>query len=94
MKPLELTVYPMVNCGGPCNCDSYVMPDGDVIGVEAVPADRKRFTDAELAAEYWKAAEAATFVTARGGKPIRTGKRLATIHRFATLPHASENDYE
>jgi hypothetical protein len=56
----------------------------------AIVAKDKRFTDAELAAEYWKAKESVTFVHATRGTPIRTRRMLAILERFATLPHFDE----
>lgn len=62
----------------------------------AIVAVHKRFTDAELAAEFWAAAIDANQLM---GSPRRSGKSHAanvamTLHRFATLPHAHETNYE
>lgn len=52
----------------------------------------KRLTDAECAAEYWRALTI-QFATPHGapwGSRREEGRRVATWHRFATLPHALE----
>ncbi len=49
----------------------------------------KRFTDAELAAEYFAAALDADLMA-----PPDLVAITATVHRFATRPHASDSDYE
>lgn len=54
----------------------------------------KRLTDAELAAEFWKAKERCMFVGAFSGFSIRPDSPLAqqadVLRRFATLPHYDE----
>jgi len=70
-------------------------PDADAYRVGgfyspyALVSTDKRFTDAELAAEWWATV---ADVQVGQGSPRRTGKtraawRAITIHRFATLPH-------
>jgi hypothetical protein len=48
----------------------------------AILATEKRFTDAELAAEYWAAALDADIMA-----PADLVAITATVRRFATLPH-------
>lgn len=90
MKALELTVYYAIPCGGPCQCDSYVLPSGDLVSVQSVNVEAKRLTDAELAAEVWRQEAQVTAVEAMGGTPTRNIAALETLHRFATLPHYDE----
>jgi hypothetical protein len=59
----------------------------------AIVAVDKRFSDAELAAEYhsaWAVMLDVPKVERYGYEPTR----IATLHRFATLPHTSDNNYE
>jgi hypothetical protein len=64
-------------------------PDADAYRVGgfyspyALVAKEKRFTDAELAAEYWCAVASGEWL------PI-----ALTLNQFATLPHAHETDYQ
>ncbi len=54
----------------------------------AITAIDKRFTDAELMAEYWAAhGEANALMTSN--PPLRFSRR-AILRRFATLPHHDE----
>lgn len=50
----------------------------------------QRFTDAELAAEYWALETELAYGEERMTGEVweRTYARQETIHRFATLPHA------
>jgi hypothetical protein len=69
-------------------------PDADVYRVGgsmtpyAIVAVEKRFTDAELAAEYWAAHGEAN--AAMTGNPRLLFSKRQTIRRFATLPHHDE----
>lgn len=103
MKALELIVYPQSGFGykvplrvwSPASCD----PEDDFqVSVSEDDIQKriesKRFTDAELAAEYW----APTWLTMPGadwdgdyaGTEAEMKRRMATLHRFATLPHYDE----
>ena len=59
----------------------------------AITAVDKRFTDAELAAEFWAATTDATRLigNARKGGKSSAANVAMTLHRFATLPHYDEN---
>lgn len=73
----------------------YVWKDTAVLPhVADMYTDRKRLTDPELAAEYWKQAESAATIAAYGGQPIRASRKITILERFATLPHASANGYQ
>jgi hypothetical protein len=50
---------------------------------------RKRLQEYQLAAEYWQAYSG--WIDGHGKK---ARLRRETIERFATLPHASESDYQ
>lgn len=56
----------------------------------------QRFTDAELAAEYWALETELAYGEERMTGEVweRTYARQEAIHRFATLPHALEEDTE
>lgn len=56
----------------------------------------QRFTDAELAAEYWALETELAYGEERMTGEVweRTYARQETIHRFATLSHALEEDTE
>jgi hypothetical protein len=70
-------------------------PDADAYRVGgfyspyALVATEKRFTDAELAAEYWAAALDADLMA-----PAYLVAITATVGMFATRPHAHETDYQ
>jgi hypothetical protein len=92
-KPLELTVYQECT-----NCDEldrhYIADSGIYFWAAENRAHEKRLTDTELAAEYWKQESCVTTVEAMGGTPRRTLAALQTLERFATLPHASDTNYQ
>lgn len=76
MKPLTLTVYPKSpSRPGPGKGWADWRRDRDR---ECKQAHEKRFTDAELAAEYH---------AARGFEPLM---RVSTLARFARTPHYYE----
>jgi hypothetical protein len=60
----------------------------------AIVGADKRFSDGELAAEWWHAKERCMFVSALTGFGIssdsKTAKQAEVIHRFATLPNYDE----
>lgn len=61
----------------------------------ALVATEKRFTDAELAAEYHK--QGHVFMLnggARARDSIYQSQIWDTLYRFASLPHAHETDYQ
>jgi len=66
------------------NMDAYRV--GGHFAPYAVLAKDVRFTDAELAAEYWAAALDADLMA-----PSRLVAITATMHRFATHPHFDQN---
>lgn len=78
--------------------DTAVLPH-----VADMYADLKKLTAAELAAEYWHF-DMADFdypadpdeITAESWTELmnRMRQARAALHRFATLPHASENGYQ
>ena len=97
MKPLELTVFEK-EPGLYGREDTYNSPDGFWAYPESHVdgyAAEKRFTDAELAAEYWEH---------RYGNEVASGwasdysiikqsrERLEVIGRFATLPHYDQEE--
>jgi len=55
----------------------------------ALVSAEKRFSDAELAAEYWAAALDADLMA-----PSWLVAITATVGRFASRPHAHESDYQ
>lgn len=57
--------------------------------------ENKRLTDAECAAEYWRAFTIFNAVASGGiaGDPIAANHQLDVWHRFATTPHAFEGGY-
>lgn len=99
-KPLELTVYPMWDNGFG---DTYADKD-DPMRPTRVDFEvfRKMFTDTELAAEYWLLSSRRQRMLGyhvSDNSPTKLqanvdASRMATVERFATLPHASENGYE
>lgn len=86
-KPLELVIFPKLERP---RTGAEIMPFREQFRTERELRLSKRLTDAELAAEYWKAAESVAFITAMGGTPIRAWRKLAILRRFATLPHHDE----
>lgn len=95
-KPLVLIAPTPAECGERCNCLAYYFPDrGFLLTQKAEEMARaKRFTDAELAAEYWKAATIDTTYWGADdeGSPdgARAVEQTITLRRFATLPHYDE----
>ena len=85
MRPLELRTYEPIGVTGWYRGDTQAI----------FPAE-KRFTDAELAAEYW----APNWLTMRNadwegdyeGTSAEMKRRMAALHRFATHPHYSDAD--
>lgn len=98
MKALELIVPTPTKCGERCNCLAYYFPDrGFILTQKAEEMARaKRFTDTELAAEYWRAqgdesiiCEGYSWTEMCGGWQVSefdATQRASTIRRFATLP--------
>jgi len=93
MKPLELTIYERDE-SFPGASNLVYRYGAKVLGDITVhsKAHRKRFTDAELAAEYW-APNWITLPDADWDEDYEASsaemlRRSATLHRFATLPHA------
>lgn len=94
MKPLELHIYPKHP-----DADAYRV--GGYYSPYCLVSEDKRFTDAELAAEYWRQSLAGCIHPVdsfRGytGVEVRgpSSARIETLRRFASLPHASDADYE
>jgi len=56
----------------------------------AIVAVDKRFTDAELAAEYWRAKYSGVMAEKHGGLRDENRAKIATVERFYTLPHYDE----
>lgn len=113
MKPLELTVYPRHPQFGhyavPLRVWSRIPDDDpdDFYEVTVSPDDlqqrieSKRFTDAELAAEYWRLR---LKVCASGNRDMKNvghvcvewqaaHDELDTMQRFMDLPHYDEGDH-
>lgn len=96
LKPLELTVYPL-ELTFPAG---YKLPRDTRITFNAANrmAEQKRLTNAELAAEYWRACLVSDVIKLGSEMPehlatldYETANRYAhTMHRFATLPHHDE----
>lgn len=88
MKPLELTVYPRRGR------ETYVIPPPR-FSLGAAAVDRisqvKRLTDAELAAEHWRAKWTGEWAEHNSGLNDRRRAMLATVERFATLPNYDED---
>lgn len=79
MKALELTEYPRLKW--PRN-GAEIEPYRKQWRQERKVVESKRLTDPELAAEYFRQA---------GSRfEARSADWLATLHRFATLPHYDE----
>jgi len=80
MKALELTVYPKPR---------YALTTWQY---QADPS--KRFTDAELAAEHWRAKYTGVWAEHNSGLNDERRAMLATVERFATLPHYDDPQHE
>lgn len=65
------------------SADAYRV--GGFYSPHCLVATEKRFTDAELAAEYWAAALDADLMA-----PTELVAITSTVRRFATLPHYDE----
>lgn len=96
MKALELTVYEKVP-GRPGREHTYNSPDG----LWAYPVSHadgyalsKRLTDAELAAEYWRARWTGLMHESKFHSVLSDKHRamIATVERFMELPHYDEAD--
>ena len=100
-RPLDLTVHER-DSGGDYNKRGSIW----LKSMATRHAERKRFTDAELAAEFWKHED--TFNLIAEGYGVETfgtdyacgssheelaRDRLRTIERFATHPHHTEQDH-
>jgi hypothetical protein len=68
-------------------------PDADAYRIRgafepyAVVATEKRFTDAELCAEYWAARNDLAIYAIGPADVTRPREQAVTLHRFASLPH-------
>lgn len=102
-KPLVLVIptriEPSCKCG--CRPHDYERPDGSRVSwFDAKDeADQKRFTNAELTAEYWRASERfarLNYNQLSSGEDFPEGvwdtaaDQLNTLHRFAARPHYDE----
>jgi hypothetical protein len=98
VKPLELTVWARnENYPGASNV-VYEHPDGLVaVGDLFVDAEahEKRLTDAELAAEHHRAKWTGLMHEHKWHSILSDKHRamIATVERFATLPHYDEPDH-
>lgn len=96
MKPFELTVYPALSVYSQAVVDNnlaqgrrafdYLMLDMHCPGVAAM--HRKRLTNAELAAEYWRASGGSAEVNY--DRDVNAEPISRILHRFATLPPYDE----
>lgn len=101
MKPFELTAYPRTDAGDCTDPEhGYRIHQEDV----EVFVYQKRLTNAELAAEYWRAQDDVSCADdPSGSKPgtwpngydrengqFLDDARLETLERFATLPSYDE----
>lgn len=93
-KPLELVVYPPLECVGDRPKDR--LKHEFAKGAEWKRGQAKRLTDVELAAEYWsqqmevvRAVDRAYPWGCSDEVDIETA-RICTLERFATLPHYDE----
>lgn len=90
MKPLTLTIYPL----DPSFPRGYVLPRDTRITYAAAnrASARKHLTDTELAAEYHQQAAYTTYWEHRttAAHTATNQDRLETLRRFATLPHAGD----
>lgn len=98
MSALELKVFPPIpECPQP-HWGSFAYEDWFTDrAAEVKLRERKRLTDAELAAEYWCEEKSLGDVrdwikTSPGYKVLEPVllERVLTLHRFATLPHYDE----
>lgn len=102
MKPLELTVFPRSEV-----LDAYKTADGSMVWYTFVVdeiRDSKRLNDAELAAEYWRGFSDESMISEGYNWHQICGEwssseedavhRAKVLTRFATLPHASERNYQ
>lgn len=85
MKPLELRIHEKHP-----TLDAYRF--GPSYTPYAIVAVDKRFTDAELAAEYWQEGRVLLTKEQSAGERFDRIVRWAVLHRFATLPHYDEDD--
>ena len=92
MRPLELTVYEKVP-GRPGREHTYNSPDG----LWAYPASHadgysqeKRLTDAELAAEHWRAKYSGVMAEKHGGLDDVNREKIRTVERIYLAPHYDE----
>ena len=91
MNPLQ--IFPK----HPSAPDTYYIGGG--WSPACITAVDKRFSDSELAAEYWLLSSRRQRMLAYNDGPssathkqaIRDRERMDTIHRFATLDHYDEN---
>ncbi|GAP53841.1 hypothetical protein AHiyo6_04060 [Arthrobacter sp. Hiyo6] len=91
-KPLELFIYPPIPRCPISSGWSYARDDWfDDRAVERKLSEKKRLTEAELAAEYWSA-HAIHERAARGQSCIEyiAEAEVEVWTRFATLPHYDE----
>ena len=89
MKPMPYTPFT------PCHCDKtdephYAEQGGLMRYVADNAAYRKHLTDAECAAEYWRAKADLATIEAVLVSPAAMNARVRVWHRFATHRHASE----
>lgn len=91
MKPLVLNIYPL----DPSFPRGYVLPRDTRVTFAAAnrAAKEKHLTAAECAAEYFKARDQC-LIEIRPGAFEFDESMAETLHRFATLPHASERNYQ
>lgn len=86
-KPMELTIYPLEQCSIWPECSIQFHEVGNY-------GPNKRLSDSEAAAEFWYYSRNLLQGQVHSGKkprPLWT-KRLATLRRFATLPHYDEDE--
>jgi hypothetical protein len=91
MKPLELTVYPLLEKVGLLAERGYIVNRKPVTFwyVDNYQVFEKRLADAELAAEY-HSAWASMLDVPKDERYSYERPRIETLHRFATLPHYDE----
>ena len=90
MKPLELTLYPRRGR------ETYVLSPAQCLGASAVDriSQQKRFTDAELAAEHWRAKWTGLMHESKFHSVLSDKHRamIATVERFMDLPHYDQEE--
>lgn len=93
-KPLELVIFEKVP-GQYGRESTYNSPDG----LWAYPVSQvdgnalnKHLTDEELAAEYWRAKYSEVRSEVYGVLTDENRAKVATVERFATLPHYDEEE--